>query len=297
MPELFNSPEKQWLRRRIWLPALRQHRDRTLGDLHYLTLAGPEGHDIDLFCNKSKLIKMEHVRVWESSADAARTLSRKYGPPLKIKQGEAFDLCRAQDERRLFPYDVVNLDFTSGAFNVQHARRLPQKVEVIENIIKNQEECASSFLLFVAFAGGADVDTDLGRLFVHKAAYDVATRLGHTEPLFNLTRNMPRAYPSILAAVLPCIFIRGAGEGNFDGACLSKSVYRPGRSRRTVIVSFVFSMTYDYPALSQSFHHSITRMDGIISERQRESLSVSVIDINRRVRPRLERSTGPAEAE
>jgi|SRR5208337_432338 len=285
----FNSPEKRWVRERLWLPQLRAFKAQTTGDLKYLTFAGPEGHDIELFCLKRNLIRLDRVHVWERSSSAAGSLRTKYGPTLAVKEGEAFTLVKAKDERPRFPFHVINLDYTEGAFNLQDTRWTPTKFETLENVVAIQRECASKFLLFLAVAAAGDVDSELGRTFVQKAAFDLATRLGRTAPLFILTRNLSREYPAVLADVVPCAVIRIGGEKCFDASCIGKAVYRPFGSRKTVILSFVFSFEYAHPPLSQSFHQIITAMDRIIETRQRNSFSVPLVDVNERIRHRHRR--------
>lgn len=284
--ELYNSPEKKWIRENFWLSALRQFVTQEHGDVNYLTFAGPDGHDIELFCNKYKLVKLENVRVWEKSEKAAKRLSQKYGAPLQIKQGDAVSLCRSRDEQSFFPYQLVNFDFTSGGFYLERPRWTPQKFETIASLIDNQRNCASSFLLFLALAVSPHVDNDLGRVFIDKVAFDLATRLGRPQPLFNLTRNIAKTYPDTLSEIVPCAVIRIGGERNFDTECIGKAVYRPFRSRKTIILSLIFSFTYDHPALSQSCHQVIARMDEIARKRQHESFSVPLINVNKIVKPR-----------
>ena len=185
---LFNSPQKKWVRQFFWLPAMEAFRARASQELKYLTFAGPEGYDIDFF-TQNNIIRLEKIRVWERSADAARALQTKYGLAFQVKIGEAFDLSKSRDERQYFPHSVINLDFTNGAFQLSRARHIPHKFELISNIMGAQREHTESFLLLLAFAGAADVDSDHGKAFVQKTAFDLATRFGYTEPLFNLTRD------------------------------------------------------------------------------------------------------------
>lgn len=175
--EPFNSPEKKWVRERLWLPHLRAFKERVTGDLKYLTFAGPEGHDIELFCLRRRIIQLERVHVWEKFPSVAGSLRDKYGPTLDIKEGEASDLVKAKDERRRFPFHVINLDYTEGAFNMRQTRWTPIKVETLENVVAIQRESAASFLLFLAVAAADDVDSEMGRTFVQKVAFDLATRL------------------------------------------------------------------------------------------------------------------------
>jgi branched-subunit amino acid transport protein AzlD len=211
-------------------------------------------------------------------------LKAKYGPTLDVKVGEAFDLVKARDERPRFPFHVINLDYTEGAFNMRETRWTPIKFETLERVAAIQRECAATFLMFMAVAAADDADSETGRAFVQKAAFDLATRLGRTAPLFILTRNQPREYPAVLADVIPCAIIRIGGEKCFDVSCVAKALYRPFNSRKTVILSFIFSFEFVNPPLSQSFHHVITSMDGTIERRQRDSFSVRVVDVNEKVK-------------
>jgi hypothetical protein len=284
--QLFNSPEKQWVRKHLWMPALQELKAETPTDIKYLTLAGAQGYDIDLFATQQGLLLAENIRVWESSAEAAKTLGNKYGPALRIKQGEAFDLCKTKDEKSFFPFHAINLDYTSGAFGGQAPRWIPTKLETVQVILNNQRECATSFLLFLAFAAAPDVDTELGRVFVHKAAFDLAKRLGHTESLFNLTRNPSSRYAETLATIIPCIVVRLGGEHSFDAQCLKKSVYRPYKSNKTTMLNFVFRLAYENPALTSSTFQNMTLMEDTIAKRQHEACKLPLIDVNSRVRKR-----------
>lgn len=287
--QLFNSPEKQWVRQKLWLPAFEAFRPQISGEPRYLTFAGPQGHDLELFVTQRNLIRLQNVRVWENSPDAISRLTEKYGPTLNVKQGEAFDLCKAKAERGFFPFQIINLDYTSGAFHVDQPRWLPTKFETIQTIINHQREHATSFLLFLAVAAQSDVDGELGRLLVQKAAFDLAKRLGRTEPLFNLTKNQKGTYPETLATIIPCIVIRMGSEHHFDTRCTGKVVYRPYRSTKTTIVSFVFTFQYDQVALTLSNHQNLTFFDASIEERQREACSLKVIDVNAKIPRRTHR--------
>jgi hypothetical protein len=276
---LFNSPQKKWVRQFFWLPEMEAFRARANQELKYLTFAGPEGYDIDFF-TQNNIVSLEKIRVWERSADAARALQTKYGLAFQVKIGEAFDLSKSKDERQYFPHSVINLDFTNGAFQLSRARHIPHKFELISNVIGAQQEHTESFMLFLAFAGAADVDSDHGKAFVQKIAFDLATRFGYTEPLFNLTRDPKRTYPQTLAAVIPSAVIRLGGEFFYDTQCLGKALYFPYGRKRTAMICFTFQLTYDNPALSETNLQIVKRMDEVVVRRQQESLRIAVRNVN-----------------
>lgn len=254
-----------------------------------MTFAGPQGHDIELFTQASGLIRIENVRVWENSPETAKRLGEKYGSTLatNIKQGDAFALCRANSEKKFFPFHVINLDYTSGAFHVDSPRWLPTKLDTLQSLIASQKEHATSFLLLFAVAATADVDSEMGKGFIHKAAFDLAKRLGKPEALFNLTRDLEGTYPQILATVIPCVIVRMGCEHSFDTRCVGKAVYRPYRSRRTVILSFVFDFQFERVPLTLSELQCLSASDGNIEGRQREACTVPLVDVNRRLRGQL----------
>jgi hypothetical protein len=280
---LFNSPQKKWVRQFFWLPAILEFKATASQELKYLTFAGPEGYDIDFF-TKRKVFTLDNVRVWERSTNAATELHIKYGPNFQVKTGEAFDLSSAKEEQRFFPHSVINLDFTNGAFQVPKARYIPHKFECINNIVRSQREHIESFMFLLAFAATADVDSDHGKAFVHKTAFDLATRFGHTEPLFNLTRDPDRTYPQTLAAVIPCAIIRLGGEHYYDTQCVGKALYFPYNNKQTGMLCFIFRLTYDNPALSETNLQVAERMKDVVLRRQEESLGLALTSVNQLAR-------------
>ena len=280
---LFNSPQKQWVREHFWLPILRSLKERSTTALHYLTFAGPEGFDIEFFVNQG-IFELEHVRVWEKNQTAAEALLTKFGVNFQVKVGEAFTLSSAHKEREFFPHSVINLDFTNGAFQVQRPRALPTNFEITENLIAAQREHAASFILLLAFAANADVDSEVGKAFVQKAAFDLATRFGHTEPLFDLTRDPVKMHAKVLSTVIPCAVIRQGGEGFYDVQCLGKALYKPNNSKVTSMLCLAFEFSYDYPAMSETTLQTSTRFDDIVVSRQKESLTLPLQDVNQILR-------------
>jgi hypothetical protein len=281
--ELFNSPEKQWIREKFWLPAIVDFKSRVASDLKYLTFAGPKAFDVEFFTAQS-IFAIGNVRVWEIDRNIEAQLKERYGSGFNVAVGEAFDLAGSRRERPNFPHSVINLDFTNGAFHLKKPWHVPPKFELIERVILAQRECTESFLLFAAFAATADVDSDFGKAFVHKLAFDIATRFGHTEPLFNLTKDPVKSYPRVLASVIPCAVIRIGGGQFYDTQCVGKALYFPYNSRKTAMVCFTFLFTYDNPALSETSHQTSKRMDDVVLKRQEESLLVPLSEVNKLLR-------------
>jgi hypothetical protein len=288
--ELFNSPEKKWIREHFWLPRLLDFKARLPPDIRfrYLTFAGPEGRDIECFTQGHRVFAIRDIRVWERSTESASLLRQKFGPELQIKEGEAFTLSSSFGEQQapLFPYAVINLDFSDGFFNVRTRRAEPHKFEVIENIIRSQQRHACGFLLLLAFNVAPDVDNAEGQVFVHKMALDIATRYGATKALFNLTRGAKQNYSEVLGDLVPAAVIRAGGEHAFDTVCTGKAVYRPYGRRKSTMLCLSFEFLYDNPPLSQSRHFVSQRMEEVIGKRQEESLLVKVILVNERRKPR-----------
>ena len=290
---LFNSPQKQWVREFFWLPILQGFNRRSGRDLKYLTFAGPEGHDIEFFLEK-QVFSLENVRVWERSSEAAQALIAKFGINIQVKPGEAFTLCKAPQEQSHYPYGAINLDFTNGAFSVQKPRYLPNSFEIVKSIIAAQKEHTESFLLFAAFAANSDVDSEFGKSFVQKIAFDIATRFGFTEPLFDLTRDQQKTYFRVLAAVIPCVIIRLGIDHFYDVQCVGKAIYAPNNSKRTSMLCMAFEFSYDFPPLSETTLQGAIRLNELAATRQRESLNLETQDVNSIVRTR--RTRGPARS-
>ena len=285
--ELFNSPEKKWVRENFWLPGLLDFKKRFPPDLRfkYLTFAGPEGRDIEFFTRENPVFSIPDIRVWERSDHAAAQLSQKFGPELQIKSGDAFTLSSAEKEAASFPFAVINLDFTDGFFNLRARRALPYKFEIIENIACHQQKHACGFLLLLAFNAAPDVDSVNGQLFVHRMALDLATRYGETKALFNLTRGAKNNYCEVLGDLVPAAIVRMGAEHAFDTACTGKAIYRPYGRRKSTMLCFSFEFQYDDPPLSQSRFFVQRRMEDLIEKRQHESLKVEAIHVNERRKP------------
>ncbi len=290
---LFNSPQKQWVREFFWLPILQNFKNRSKGDIRYLTFAGPEGYDIEFFVAK-EIFQLDHVRVWERNSEAAQALHEKFGVGFQVRMGEAYDLCRTPKERQYFPHSVINLDFTNGAFSVPRPRYLPHSFELVENLISAQKEHAESFLLFTAFAATPDVDSEVGKGFVQKIAFDIATRFGYTGPLFDLTRGPEKTYAKVLSSVIPCAIVRIGGEQFYDVQCLGKALYAPYNSKKVSMLCLAFEFNYDFPALSETNLQVSTRFDDLIIGRQKESLAVQLQDVNRIVRSAGSKRVSPS---
>ena len=141
-----------------------------------------------------------------------------------------------------------------------------------------------SFLLFLAFNVAPDADNAQGQAFVHKLAFDIATRFGATKALFNLTRNPKSRYGSILGDLVPTAIVKIGGDQAFDTSCVGKAVYRPYGLRKSTMLCLAFEFWYDNPALSQSAYFIARRMEETITKRQEESLGVELIDVNIRRR-------------
>ena len=279
-PVLFNSPQKQWVREYFWLPILQSFKERSGSQLRYLTFAGPEGFDIEFFVGKN-IFELDHVRVWEKSSEAATALLSKFGVNFQVKIGEAYTLCKASSERQFFPHGVINLDFTNGAFSVPRPKAIPPSFEITANLIAAQKEHTAPFVLLLAFAANADVDSEIGKAFVQKTAFDIATKFGFTEPLFDLTRNPDKTYARVLASVIPCAVIRQGGESFYDVQCLGKALYAPNNSKVTSMLCFAFEFSYDFPAMSETTLQISTRFDELIVNRQKESLAVQLQEVNK----------------
>lgn len=284
--ELFNSPEKKWVRENFWLPALLDFKRRFSPDakFNYLTFAGPEGRDIEFFTREKAVFSIPDIRVWERSDRAASQLGQKFGPELQIKCGEAFTLSSAEKEASSFPFAVINLDFTDGFFNLRTRKALPDKFETIENIARHQQKHACEFLLLLAFNAAPDVDSDKGQPFVHRMALDIATRYGATKALFNLTRGAKNNYCDVLSDLVPAAIVRVGAEHAFDTICSGKAIYRPYGRRKSTMLCFSFEFQYDDPPLSQSRYFVQRRMEDLIEKRQQESLKVEAIHVNERLK-------------
>ena len=121
--ELFNSPEKKWVREHFWLPSLLSFKARFPPDtrFRYLTFAGPEGRDIEFFTQEHRVFAIADIRVWEKSDGAASKLGQKFGPELQVKPGEAFTLSSAEKRYHSSPMRSLTLTSPMGSLMFERA--------------------------------------------------------------------------------------------------------------------------------------------------------------------------------
>lgn len=280
--DLYNNPEKAGVRRKLWLPRVKQAVARVRGfypwrDPKYLTFPGPKCLDLHLFVRKTKLFKTENVVAFEVREDAAKEILAEYPTLGRLFRNDYEEIVRSGRFDSHFPFDVVNLDFNGNCFD-NHSGGIPRKLRAVERTFQLQGSCYTSFDLFLTFEASYQSARVEGDRDVAKILQDHATRLGFNKGYYRLaSRGIRKSYDLTMLETIPSVVIRIGWENGFDTRLLHKAYYTPsGRRSRARLITFVFESTWDYVPLSLPRWEWASRIQPRIVHRQEEALELPV---------------------
>jgi len=254
--QIYNSPQK-WYVRTKWVHYASRRKERSGKNyINLLTLTSTKCYDIKLFQQEGLLLTTdtgyapESVTFCECNSERY-VLIRNSLPGAQdfcgkievfVAAGSSHLTPRAQ---RWFPYDVVNLDFTTPGFR-QKGEKTSITMQTISKIFKIQRLKSHSFTLFVtlpAIENGNDVTgkTELTNC--------LKSNLDGNYPDFE--KNFLRKYPKksfhdhreFLLVVVPKLIIKYGQSESFDTKCLERCCYI-NEGAKTTMVTFMFDCEF-----------------------------------------------------
>ena len=271
--DIFNTPEKKY-KRKHWLQAAEDRKQKNNVDfINYCTLPGKNCHDVFLLKHLLKTTKTgfrkESLTFFEKDTETIVDIwnnlpgARHYTGYFEIFIQAALDGINLIDNHSeeidplsFFPYDVINLDFTTSAFKHGGQDVSPQ-MSAIYQLFEIQSFKHKAFTLFLTFAGIRGSDDESGRCEVNSAIVNIIEsptnsefkskfetfNPGVTPPYYSGGGHRALAYKDFLLVGIPLIIINYGFSKNFDVKCTKRFSY-VGTGNKALMVSFIFDCEY-----------------------------------------------------
>ena len=265
--EIFNTPQKKYIRHEVWgkYSGIRKEKSQ-LDFIEYLTFPAEGCYDIKILENMGLLrilhingqTKYKSVGFCETDPEKFARIQKKL-PDAKYHNGEYEELVGAYNSelpekaQRWFPFDVINLDFTSPLFNKYSANKEKVTMSILRTfqIQKIQRRSYTLFLTLPARQHGdvlrgkekldsivkENLENPRQERFREKfyEKYDV-------DPSHNIFDQIE--YREYLLMSIPKMVINMGIRENFDVVCCERFSYRGdhynGRKNKTNMLTFVF---------------------------------------------------------
>lgn len=171
--EIFNTPQKRYIRHSVWADYAKKRKEKgNLSFIRYLTFPAVGCYDVGILKNLGLLetieidgiIKYNSVGFCEKDAEKFALIQEKL-PGARYYKGRYEELVGAYGDlipdkaQKWFPFDVINLDFTSPLFSSNKNR----VINSIKRTFEIQKIKYNSFTLFVTLPARADHDTEDGK--------------------------------------------------------------------------------------------------------------------------------------
>lgn len=267
--EIFNTPQKRFIRREVWSHYATRRKDKGhLRFIRYLTFPAVGCYDVKILkeLNLIDTIEIDGVTKYRSVGFCEKdvekfALIQEKLPGARYYKGRYEELVGAYGEvipdkaQKWFPFDVINLDFTSPLFSSDRNR----VTEAIKRTFEIQKLKYNSFTLFLTLPAREDGDITEGK---EKLDENLRTNLRNSNlaefrtkflekyPGINLENKIYQqmVYAEYLLISIPKMIISiGSGE-MFLISCNERFSYigdhYDGRRNDTVMVKFVFECEY-----------------------------------------------------
>ena len=285
-PRVYDSPEKNEVRTQLWLPAIREairrvKRNYPWRNPRYLTFPGPNCLDLRLFVDQEGLFSLGDVLGVEVGEEVAKAILGVY-PRIQLERGRFEDVVHNQRFSRLFPFDVVNLDFDGNCFDNRFGG-VPLKLRAIDRTFELQATAYTSFDMFLTFEASYQEGRPAADRDVEMILYDQATRLGTSGRYLHVaTDGIQTDFYQSLLDVIPSVVIRLGWEAGFDTALVNRAYYKPTRSTpKTIVIAFVFASTWMHVPLSIPRWDYGSQTSPEILRRQQEALDNPTFPVKR----------------
>lgn len=266
--EVFNTPQKKYIRHEVWGKYARIRKEKSTSDfVRYLTFPAEGCYDIKILEGMGLLktvqidgkTKYKSVGFCETDSEKFARIQQKL-PDAKHHNGEYEELVGAYDTaipdkaQRWFPFDVINLDFTSPLFYWKYSVNKEKVTNSILRTFQIQKIRRTSFTLFLTLPARKDDDVLRGK---EKLDNIVKENLGNPRQIQFKERFFEKYnvnlstyifdqidYREYLLMSIPKMVINMGIRESFDVVCCERFSYKgdhyDGRSNLTNMLTFVF---------------------------------------------------------
>ena len=301
----FNTPQKKYIRNYIWaLYANEWKRKENLDYVRYLTFTSAGCHDILVFKNEGLLnvIEADDIIQYKSVTFCEKDI-QKYAlieqqlPYARGIRGSFENMIGAYGEeiplkaQQCFPFDVINLDFTSPMFSSEKSVVSKAIKRTFE--IQKLKHTSFSFFLTLPVKEKVDVtsgkqllDDNLKRNLANKTMSQFKSKFIETYPDIDINSDIyvQINYVDYLLLSIPKMIISMGFNQSFDVTCNKRFSYigdhYDGTMNSTKMVKFVFECKYVGQKSEALGFDSIDKLHEIYPKRVLDFFTESPIDIN-----------------
>ncbi len=222
--------------------------------MRLFTLCGEDALDVQLFANEGLITAdargYPDVSWCEGSQETASVLRAKLGRVRRSYFGRLEDLAKGGTFAKWFPFDMVNLDFTSRPF----PRSQPpfnSTWDVVKSVLQEQSRNQTGFELFLTFNADRDpANEEAVHQLVNVVEDNFSSREWAREAFLETADGASPAdlscqeYDKFLLLALPKFLARLAADESMSVSNLGRFAYerRPPFRRAYRIVKFVLSL-------------------------------------------------------
>lgn len=291
---VYNTSEK-WFVREQWVNFALKRRDKNKRKfIRLLTLTSIKTFDIILFSKNGLIQTTETGYSSESIAFCERdneVFTRIYNnlPGARAYRGTFEEFVGAgsiefsNPAKKWFPFDVINLDFSSPMFR-QKERNTSKVMDAISKMFMFQDFTKQSFTLFLSLPAIEKGDDDAGK----KQLSDCLNVNLTSEETIKFKEAFEQKYPfkqidfyyQFLLVAVPKIIIKYGQSKNFDVDCLDEYTYI-GENARTKMVSFIFDCEYKGLPNGYGGDNPASILARVYPDRVLKIITHNYIDINK----------------
>ncbi|MFA4934411.1 MAG: hypothetical protein WC568_01120 [Candidatus Methanoperedens sp.] len=268
--EIFNTPQKRFIRREVWsYYAIRRKDKGHLRFIRYLTFPAVGCYDVKILkeLNLIDTIDIDGVTKYRSVGfcekdDEKFALIQEKLPGARYYKGRYEELVGAYGEvipdrvLKWFPFDVINLDFTSPLFSSEKKK----VTKAIKRTFEIQKIMYNSFTLFLTLPARGDGDLEDGKEKLNENLKNNLINLDMIEFRQKFLEEFPEMdinkkiynqmdYVDFLLISIPKMIVGMGTEDMFDVKCNERFSYigdhYDGKGgNKTLMVKFVFECEF-----------------------------------------------------
>lgn len=264
--EIFNTPQKRYIRHSVWADYAKKRKQKgNLSFIRYLTFPAVGCYDVGVLKNLGLLetieidglIKYKSVGFCEKDAEKFALIQEKL-PGARYYKGRYEELVGAYGDlipdraQKWFPFDVINLDFTSPLFSSNKNR----VINAIKRTFEIQKIKYNSFTLFLTLPARVDDDIEDGKdklnenlknNLLNSDMIEFKEKFLEKFPHVNLNEKIyaQMEYVDFLLITIPKMIVSMGTEEMFNVKCNERfsyvgDHYNGVSANRTLMVKFVF---------------------------------------------------------